>query len=357
MNRNRLCILALGAVLAGGAGYALDANTGTFSIVAVDSLTGELGVAVQSRAFAVGPSVAWAEAGVGAVATQAQTNQAFGPRGLEMMRRGLTAGETLDALLEDDPGRENRQVGIVDAGGGTGAFTGSLCLDWAGGRTGPGYACQGNILASDEVVADMVRAFESGEGELADRLLAALVAGQAAGGDKRGMQSAALLVVRPSEEFPQYRYRYVDLRVEDHPDPINELIRLYEIHKRSELLEAHARYARIYEEAGRTGLAEREEGLVGRMLEEALAEDGEEAEYLNNLAWFAATNDLFLERALLAAERAAALAPGEAYILDTLAEAQYRAGLVEEAIATIRKAIELDPESDYYRQQLERFRE
>jgi tetratricopeptide (TPR) repeat protein len=145
--------------------------------------------------------------------------------------------------------------------------------------------------------------------------------------------------------------------VEDHPDPINELIRLYEIHKRSELLEAHARYARIYEEAGRTGLAEREEGLVGRMLEEALAEDGEEAEYLNNLAWFAATNDLFLERALLAAERAAALAPGEAYILDTLAEAQYRAGLVEEAIATIRKAIELDPESDYYRQQLERFRE
>jgi uncharacterized Ntn-hydrolase superfamily protein len=335
--------------------FGMDASTGTFSIVARDSLTGELGVAVQSRAFSVGSAVAWARAGAGAVATQASTNMSFGPRGLELLAGGLKSEEVLETLLSGDEGRENRQVGIVDTEGRPVNFTGSGCLAWAGGRTGAGYTCQGNILTSQAVVDSMAAAFERGRGELSDRLLAALVAGQAAGGDKRGMQSAALLVVRPSATYPEYEYRYVDLRVEDNPDPINELIRLYEIHRRSDLLQAHIRYADEYEALGEHAMAGRERDMVGGMLEGALAGDTDDAEYLNNLAWFCATGDVFLEQALVAAERAVELEPDAAYILDTLAEVQFRLGNRTDAITTIRRAIALDPESAYYKEQLERF--
>jgi len=331
-------------------------TSGTFSIVAYDSLTGEIGVAVQSRAFGVGSAVAWAEAGVGAIATQALTNESFGPRGLELLRAGLTSEQVLRLLLESDPGSEDRQVAVIDARGRAVNFTGSRCLAWAGGRVGSDYACQGNILASEQVIADMAKAFETTEGELADRLLAALVAAQAAGGDKRGMQSAALLVVRPSEEFPEYRYRYIDLRVEDHPDPINELIRLYEIHKRTDLVEAHVRYAEQFDQQGKGELARREREIVGRMLKQALQEETDDAELLNNLAWICATADMFLEESLEAAERAVALKPDAPHILDTLAEVQFRLGMVDDAIRTIRRAISLDPESQYYRDQLNRFR-
>lgn len=345
-----VCVLAAVSLAAG-----MDASTGTFSIVAYDSLTGELGVAVQSKAFGVGAAVAWARAGTGAIATQASTNMSFGPLGLDLLEENLEAEQVLDSLLAGDEGRENRQVGIVDARGRTANFTGSSCLDWAGGRTGEGYACQGNILASEAVVRSMAEAFETTRGELADRLLAALVAAQAAGGDKRGMQSAALLVVRPSDPYPEYEYRYIDLRVEDHEDPINELIRLYEIHSRSDLLQAHIRYAEQYDLEGDKSMARRERSMVGEMLEEALAGDSEDADYLNNLAWFCATGDVFLEQALEAASRAAELEPGAAYILDTLAEVHFRLGNTQEAVSTIKRAIDLDPESAYYREQLERF--
>ena len=185
------CVAALcPAVLAGE-------MAGTFSIVAYDSVTGELGVAVQSRAFAVGAAVAWAEAGVGAIATQASTNESFGPQGLKFLAAGLGSEKALECLLENDPGREDRQVGMVDAHGHAANFTGARCLSWAGGVVGRGYACQGNILASEDVVTSMAEAFTGTTGELADKLLEALVAAQAAGGDKRGMQSAALVVVRP----------------------------------------------------------------------------------------------------------------------------------------------------------------
>jgi uncharacterized Ntn-hydrolase superfamily protein len=330
--------------------------TGTFSIVAYDSLTGELGVAVQSKAFGVGAAVAWAEAGVGAIATQAQTNQSFGPRGLEMLKDGLGSGEVLDLLLGADPGKENRQIGIIDACGTPVNFTGSGCLVWAGGVTGTGYACQGNILASEEVVTSMAKAFEETQGELAERLLEALVAAQAAGGDKRGMQSAALLVVRPSEDYPEYNYRYVDLRVEDHTDPINELIRVYRIHEKSDLLFAHTRYVAYYDSTGKTDLADRERKVVGGMLKRALAKETDDADLLNGLAWFCGTADMFLDEALVAAERAVALEPEAAYILDTLAEVQFRLGMIDEAIATGEKAAELDPESTYYQEQLDRFK-
>jgi uncharacterized Ntn-hydrolase superfamily protein len=333
----------------------MDASTGTFSIVAYDSLTGELGVAVQSKAFGVGAAVAWARAGAGAIATQASTNMSFGPRGLELLGVGLTSEMVLQTLLDEDEGREQRQVGIVDAHGMPANFTGSSCLDWAGGSTGVNYACQGNILASEAVVASMAEAYETTAGELADRLLAALVAAQEAGGDKRGMQSAAILVVRPSDRYPEYKYRYIDLRVEDHEDPIKELIRLYDIHRRSDLLQAHIRYAELYESQGRKRMADRERGIVGEMMKRALDHKTEDADYLNNLAWFCATGNIYLEEALKAAERAVALEPKAAYIIDTLAEVHFRLGNREDAISTIKRAIEIDPESDYYKEQLERF--
>lgn len=346
-----LCVLLLISV-----GATMDASIGTFSIVAHDSLTGEIGVAVQSKAFGVGAAVAWAEAGAGAVATQASTNMSFGPRGLELLGAGLTSEQVLGILLERDEGRENRQVGIVDVHGRVVNFTGSSCLDWAGGVTGPGYACQGNILASEAVVAAMAEAFEATGGELADRLLAALVAAQAAGGDKRGMQSAAILVVRPSEAYPEYEHRYVDLRVEDHEAPVDELIRLYEIHRKSDLLQAHIRYADMYDAEDDEAMAERERRMVGEMLAKALEEEAEDADYLNNLAWFCATGEVFLEQALDAAKRAVELEPETAYIIDTLAEVHFRLGNADEAIRTIQRAIEIDPESAYYKEQLDRFK-
>jgi len=333
----------------------MDASTGTFSIVAYDSLTEELGVAVQSRAFGVGAAVAWARAGAGAIATQASTNMSFGPRGLDLLGVGLSSDKVLEILLGEDEGREHRQVGIVDAEGVPVNFTGSSCLDWAGGKTGKDYACQGNILASEDVVAAMAEAYETTAGELADRLLAALVAAQAAGGDKRGMQSAAILVVRPSDRYPEYDHRYIDLRVEDDEDPINELIRLYDMHRKADLLQAHIRYAELYDEQGKKAMADRERKIVGQMLKRALDRGTEDADFLNNLAWFCATGNIFLDEALEAAERAVALEPEAAYIIDTLAEVHFRLGNTEDAISTIKRAIELDPESSYYKEQLERF--
>lgn len=351
-----MCIAGFVLMLAWSCVLAGDAGIGTFSIVAFDPVTRELGVAVQSRAFGVGSAVAWAEAGVGAVATQASTNESFGPRGLALLRSGKTSTEVLNLLLESDEGREDRQVAVIDTDGLAVNFTGSRCLDWAGGITGETFACQGNILVSGEVVEAMARAFEATGGELSERLLAALVAAQAAGGDRRGMQSAAILVVRPSEDYPEYNYRYVDLRVEDHKDPINELKRLYRIHEGSDLLRAHIRYAEHYDSLGNGEMAARERGLVGETLKRVLAEETDDADLLNNLAWFCATADIFVTEAVEAAERAVALRPDDANILDTLAECYFRDGRAAEAVTTIERAIKIDPESTYFKEQLERFK-
>ncbi len=202
----------------------------TFSIVAFDSGTEELGVAVQSKFLAVGSIVPWARAGVGAVATQAMANFDYGPRGLELMSRGKTAEETVEALISADDECEDRQVGVVDARGRAATFTGSECFEWAGGVTGDSYAAQGNILVGQETVEAMAKTFESAGNDLAGRLLTALDAGQAAGGDSRGKQSAALLVVREGGGYGGNNDRSLDLRVDDHPEPIKELIRLRELH-------------------------------------------------------------------------------------------------------------------------------
>jgi uncharacterized Ntn-hydrolase superfamily protein len=202
----------------------------TFSIVGFDPETGSLGVAVQSKFLAVGAIVPWARAGVGAVATQAMANFNYGPRGLELMGRGATARETVEALVSSDDEREHRQLGVVDAAGGVATFTGSECFEWAGDVTGEHYAALGNILVGRETVEAMAETFEDTPGELAGRLLAALDAGQRAGGDSRGKQSAALLVVREGGGYGGDNDRVVDLRVDDHPEPVRELIRLRGLH-------------------------------------------------------------------------------------------------------------------------------
>src|ERR671920_1243950 len=202
----------------------------TFSIAAFDPETGSLGVAVQSKFLAVGSVVPWARAGVGAVATQAMANYNYGPHGLELMARGKTADETVEGLISADEDRQHRQVGAVDARGRAATFTGPECFEWAGGVTGEYFAAQGNILVGDETVEAMARTYTETQGDLATRLLAALDAGQAAGGDSRGKQSAALLVVREGGGYGGDNDRVVDLRVDDHPDPIKELIRIRDLH-------------------------------------------------------------------------------------------------------------------------------
>jgi uncharacterized Ntn-hydrolase superfamily protein len=208
----------------------------TFSIVAADVKSGDWGVAVASKFPCVGAVVPWASAGAGAVATQSWANTSFGPDGLALMGEGVEASRALDRSLLADEGKEDRQVGFVDGSGRAATFTGSRCMEWAGGVTGDGFAAQGNILAGEAVVAELARAFTETDGDLCDRLLAALVAGDAAGGDKRGRQSAALLVVRDGGGYEGRNDRYIDLRVDDHADPINELVRIFGVWDESMLV-------------------------------------------------------------------------------------------------------------------------
>jgi len=255
---------------------ALTRRKSTFSIVAVDLAAGEVGCAVQSKYFAVGSVVPWVRAGVGAVATQAAGVAVYGARALEAIERGSSPEDALDAVLAGDPGRETRQLGAVTADGRAAAFTGADCLDWAGHRVGAGYAVQGNILAGGAVVEEMARAYEETAAPLVERLLAALEAGQAAGGDKRGQQSAAIVVERVGAraESREGIDRVCELRVEDHPEPIVELRRLVGIWS---VWEAQRR-AHAFSERGDHAAAA--DSLLG-----ALAE-GEEPMLLYNVACY-----------------------------------------------------------------------
>jgi len=237
----------------------------TFSIIACDLEESAWGVAVASKFPAVGAVVPWAQAGVGAVATQSFANTSFGPRGLALMATGLSAQETLDRLLEDDPDKELRQVGLVDSKGGSATFSGTGCFAWAGGASGKGYAIQGNILASGKVVPAMERAFLKTKGNLPTRLHAALLAGDRAGGDKRGRQSAAIYVAKPKAGYGGYLDRWLDYRVDDHEDPVPRL---------GELLEMHELYFGKSTEADRVEI----KGTVQEQITEILTQQG----YLKN---------------------------------------------------------------------------
>jgi uncharacterized Ntn-hydrolase superfamily protein len=203
----------------------------TYSIVACDLERGEWGVGVQSKFLAVGAVVPWAEADVGAIATQAFANVRYGPEGLRLLDEGLTAEEVVASLTEADEGRDHRQLGVVDAEGRAATYTGSSCLEWAGGVTGEEYAAQGNILVSKETATALAQAFEGSGGQpLAERLLEALAAAQLAGGDRRGQQSSSLLVVKKDGGYGGTSDVAVDLRVDDHERPVEELRRIYELH-------------------------------------------------------------------------------------------------------------------------------
>jgi len=252
----------------------------TYSIVACDLDRGQWGVATQSKFLAVGSIVPWAEPQAGAIATQSYANPRYGPDGLALLRQGLSAEDVVSRLTEADDGREQRQLGVVDAAGRAATFTGPACHEWAGGRTGPGYAAQGNLLVSGETVDALAESFELSSGSLAERLLDALAAAQAAGGDKRGQQSAALIVVERDGGYAGLSDILVDLRVDDHEAPIEELRRLHGLHRqlfgstprddwlpvddelRAELDEHLARlgYERLEEWAGAANLEERVDG-------------------------------------------------------------------------------------------------
>ena len=203
----------------------------TYSIAACDLEVGQWGVATQSKFLGVGSVVPWAEPGVGAIATQAYANPRYGPDGLALLREGLSAEEVVERLTAADEGRDHRQLGVVDAQGRGASFTGGECMDWAGGRTGACYAAQGNILVSAETVDAIAEGFERAQGTLAERLLDCLDAAQAAGGDRRGQQSAALLVVERDGGYAGLSHEVVDLRVDEHERPLEELRRIYVMHQ------------------------------------------------------------------------------------------------------------------------------
>jgi len=203
----------------------------TYSIAACDLEEGQWGVATQSKFLSVGSVVPWAEPGVGAIATQAYANPRYGPQGLDLLREGLSAEEVVERLTPADDGRAHRQLGVVDGLGRSASYTGAECLDWAGGRTGECYAAQGNILVSAETVDAIAETFERSSGPLAERLMDCLDAAQAAGGDRRGQQSAALLVVEKDAGYAGLSDVVVELRVEDHERPLEELRRLFGLHQ------------------------------------------------------------------------------------------------------------------------------
>ncbi|MCU1348306.1 MAG: hypothetical protein JWO56_1336 [Acidobacteria bacterium] len=290
--RLTLTLLALLATLPAAA-----KTIATFSIVARDPVTHEAGVAVASRFFSVGSVVPWARAGAGAIATQANANVGYGPRGLELLERGLSAEETLKVLLRNDPDAGSRQVGIVANDGSSATYSGPDCNAWAGGRHGPNYAVQGNILTGEPVVVAMEKAFLETSGTLARRMYAALLAGDTAGGDSRGRQSAAMVIVKEGAGYNGGSDRAIDIRVDDHADPFKEL---------------------------------------GRLLDYA------EMNYAWNEGWTAFTRKRYAE-ALPAQERAALLAPRNPELLYDLAVIRLAAGKRAESLAALTKALELNP--------------
>jgi len=239
----------------------------TYSIVARDPETGQMGVAVQSHYFSVGSIVTWAEAGVGAVATQSLVKVDYGPEGLDLMREGVAAQDALDKLLQADPDREVRQVAMVDAQGNVMAHTGTRCIQAAGHVTGDNYSVQANLMTDDTIWPAMKKAYEAAEGDLAERMLAALQAAQDAGGDIRGQQSAAILIVSGEKQEKPWQGRLFELRVEDHPDPIGELRRLVQLRRAYQLMDQSDELMTAGDFEGAARAASEGMGLAPHMVE------------------------------------------------------------------------------------------
>lgn len=261
--QSKLILLALFfAINTNAQNFQGDAFAHTFSIVARDSITGEMGVAVQSHAFSVGSIVSWGEAGVGVVATQSLVKRSFGPDGLKLLKEGKSPNEVVKILTEADSGREVRQLGVLDMQGRTASYTGKRCISVAGNVAEKNFSVQANMMLNDKVVPAMVKAFKEAKGALAERMIIALEAGQEAGGDIRGQQSAAILVVKAVATGKLWEDRYIDLRVEDNPEPIKELKRALKLFRAYE----HSNFGDDALEKNDTALAEKEYGIAETML-------------------------------------------------------------------------------------------
>jgi uncharacterized Ntn-hydrolase superfamily protein len=315
----------------------------------------EWGVAVASRFLAVGSVVPHARAGVGAIATQAAANTRFGPLGLAFLERGHSPENVLKRLLRADAQVDARQVAIVDAHGKVAVFTGDKCQEWAGGVTGRGFAVQGNLLAGSEVADMMAMTFQETQGDLAERMLAALEAGQDAGGDRRGKQSAAVVVVKAGGGYRGGNDRLVDLRVDDSTDPIGELKRIYDIHAATHLPSVHTRLGDEALAAGNREKAELEFSRVIRLYRKAMTDAPQNAQYKNALAWFYVQHRVNLDEAFRLAEEARRLDPGNWEIIDTLAQIHFARGQFVKARDHAVKALQMDPGNLYLTAQVERF--
>jgi uncharacterized Ntn-hydrolase superfamily protein len=325
---------------------------GTFSIVAMDPQTDEWGIAVASRVLDVGYVVPWMEAGVGAVASQALSNPFLGPRILEALERGSSAEHALQEVLEADTIPEQRQVGVVDRQGNSASHTGTGTTAWAGHRNAPYVAVQGNILTGPEVVDSMFAVFERTAGPLAERLLSALEAGEKAGGDSRGKQSASLTVVTKGGGYLGVDDRLVELKVVDNAEPVQELRRQYELWQYAFMAPAYLRLADEKPDKQDTYLAR-----THSLLLKALETEVPSAEVYNSLAWEFALRKKYPEETLEAAHKAHALAPEDANIMDTVAEACYAAGHYKDAVQWEKQALELEPENVFFQEQLVKFQQ
>jgi uncharacterized Ntn-hydrolase superfamily protein len=316
----------------------------------MDPETREWGVAVASRILDCGYVVIWLKPEVGAVATQGQVNARLGPLALELLATGRSAAEALSDALDLDPGSAVRQLGIVDRLGNSAAHTGSGTLHWGGHLTADSVSVQGNLVVGPQVVSAMLEAFRDTPGELAERLLRALEAGEREGGDRRGKESAALVVTRQRGGYEGTDDRLVDIRVPDHPEPVKELRRIYDMWRYAFLAPA---YLRLSDEDHDCAIIFRQR--TRDLIVKALADRLDKAEIYNNLAWHLVMGREYPAEALLVAQRAHNLAPEDPNIMDTLAEACFAAGERRQAVHFEEEALRREPANEFFRQQLARF--
>ncbi len=310
----------------------------TFSVVAYDAETDELGIAVESKFLAVGAVVPFAEAKAGAVATQAWANTKYGPQALKLLKMGVKPENVIEVLTNKDDKSSQRQIGIVDSNGNSASFTGKNCMKWAGGESGDKFAIQGNILEGRNVVNSMVEKFKNtNDKPLGKRLIEILKAGQKAGGDKRGKQSAALYVVAENGGYSGYNDRFIDLRVDDHENPIEELERIYYLHEKTFQASSYIRRGIKALEENRKDKADI---LLSRVMDIAGKYDDDPG-LLNSIAWEFAQHEYNLDFALMSAKKASKLKPEDPDILDTLAFVYAKKGNFRKAVEIERKAFKL----------------
>lgn len=327
----------------------------TFSIIAYDPDAQEWGVGVESKAFTVGALVPFAQAGVGAIATQAWVKPSFGPRGLKLLKLGHDPRDVIEHLLETDKGAAIRQLGVIDAQGRAANYTGNECIPWAGGIAEQNVSVQGNILTSERVVTNVLSAFHNAKGKLAERLITSLEAGQKAGGDKRGQQSAALLVVREKSDLDGVGDHYVDLRVDDHRTPIAELRRLYGIWEKQMYPFLEGRRINTLLRAKKYARAQKLHREFSANAERLAKKNWTDAGLLHTLAWQFSLNQLGLDVALKYGQRAVKLKPRDENFADTLAAVYFQRGDVARAVELERTLVAKYPDRADFQKQLATF--